>query len=147
MPVQLARSAASLAAELARVRDDARALVNGTVGDMRARFITVMVGQEMIYREKKAEAESYTATAPVYPLSLDDYPFIAAEVGVTAPTAKDVAELWLAQAALWKTIGAQLETLRLSAIAAIAAAPTVAAVDAALSSFEASAAAWTPPGG
>lgn len=57
---------------------------------VRCKYITDISGQGMIYQAKEAEAKAYVAENPE-PSILDNYPFIADEVGTTAPTATKVA--------------------------------------------------------
>ena len=81
----------------------------------------------MIYLAKEAEAVRYLAETPA---TLDGYPMLAAEVGITAPTAYELAQLWVNMSDLWRGIAAQIETARLGAIYQIETAPDAAAVDA-----------------
>jgi hypothetical protein len=98
----------------ARFRD----LINEAVGKVRTRYITDIPGQEMIYLEKRNEAFRFLSQDPE-PESLADFPLLAAEAGITAPTARDLAELWMAQAATMVSVAASLETVRLGAISEI----------------------------
>jgi hypothetical protein len=114
---------------LARVKARAVARVNDAASSLRGQYITVIPGQEMIYLAKEAEAVRYLAETPE-PTTLDGYPMLAAEVGITAPTAYELAQLWANMSALWRGIAAQIETARLGAIYQIETAPDAAAVDA-----------------
>ena len=112
---------------LARAKGRAVARINEVSGSMRAQYVTVIPGQEMIYLAKEAEAARYLADpAP----DLADYPMISAEVGLTAPTAYELAQLWVNMSDLWRGIAAQIETWRLGTIAQIETAADVATVDA-----------------
>lgn len=136
------RNAASVAAaaagHLARAKADAIARVNAAAGTLRGRYITIIPGQEMIYLAKEAEARAYLAETPE-PATLDAYPLIAAEVGITAPTPYTLAQTWANMAAIWRGIAAQIETARLGAVAQIEAAPNAGAAydiaDAAAAAF------------
>lgn len=108
--------AAKAARDLADAKSKAIASVNEWAGKTRSLYITELPGQEMIYLAKQTEATAYLASRPA---DLTDYPFLAAEVGVTAPTAYELAQLWLNMAALWKGAAAQIENLRLTQIAQI----------------------------
>lgn len=112
---------------LERVKARAVARVNDAASSLRGQYITVIPGQEMIYLAKEAEAVRYLAETPA---TLDGYPMLAAEVGITAPTAYELAQLWANMSALWRGIAAQIETARLGAIYQIETAPDAAAVDA-----------------
>ena len=107
------------------------ARINGMADLVRRRFITPILGQEMLYIEKEAEARRYVALDPE-PVDLSDFPFVAAEVGVTAPTAQQVAQLYLNLGAQWRAVGSQLENVRLSGVTAVEAATSLAAIQAAV---------------
>lgn len=121
------RDAAALADDLAAAKAAAIAQVNAWAGRERARHITIAPGQDMIYLAKEAEALRYLADPDPAPA---DYPLICAEVGVTAPDAYQIAQIWAQMAALWRQVAAQIETARLGTIAQIEAAQTEAAVSA-----------------
>ena len=111
----------------ARVKARALSRINEVSGSMRAQYVTVIPGQEMIYLAKEAEAARYLADpAP----DLAEYPMLSAEVGLTAPTAYELAQLWVNMSDLWRGIAAQIETWRLGTIAQIETAADVATVDA-----------------
>ncbi|MGR3749599.1 hypothetical protein [Paracoccus sp. (in: a-proteobacteria)] len=108
--------------------------VNQAIGQIRSQFVTVIPAQDMIYQNKEDEAKAYLADAdPV----LADYPFIAAEVGVTAPTVFEVAQVYVNMAFMLRAQAAQLENVRLSTIAAIEQATDASQVATAVSGFEA----------
>ena len=90
------------------------------MAETRAQYITALLGQDMIYLAKEAEARSWLAA--VTP-DLADYPLLSAEIGLTAPTPDALAQVWLNLAAIWRAAAARLEVVRLSAPARIAAAP------------------------
>lgn len=121
------RDAAALADDLAAAKAAAIAQANAWAGRERARHITITPGQDMIYLAKEAEALRYLADPDPAPA---DYPLICAEVGVTAPDAYQIAQIWAQMAALWRQVAAQIETARLGTIAQIEAAQTEAAVSA-----------------
>ena len=112
---------------LERVKARAVARVNEAASSLRGQYITVIPGQEMIYLAKEAEAVRYLAETPS---TLDGFPMLSAEVGLTAPTAYELAQLWVNMSDLWRGIAAQIETARLGAIYQIETAPDAAAVDA-----------------
>lgn len=126
------RMAEARAAELARHKAEAIALIASRSAAARAAYITPIPGQEMIYLAKESEAVSWTAAmAP----DLADYPMIAGEIGITGDTADQIAQIWLNMGALWRGIAAQLEPARLAAEAAIQAATSVEAITAITDSF------------
>ena len=63
------------------------------------------------------------------------YPLIAAEVGVTAPTARELAQVWVNVSVYWRSIAARIEGVRMRAIARIEAAPDADAAQAAAANF------------
>ena len=105
-----------------KIMIDASAEVN------RLKYITPGAGQAMTYQQKVDE---------VCALALDsepdavNYPLLSAEVGITAPSLQEVAAVVLAAYQLWQQIGAAIEGTRLGAKAAIDAAETVEAAEAA----------------
>lgn len=120
---------AQAARDLAACRSAAVAQINAAAAELRARYITVMPGQEMIYLAKEAEALRYLSAPPE---TLDDFPLLAAEIGLTAPDAHTLAQIWANMAGLWRSVAARIEAARLGAIYRIEAAETQAAVSAAL---------------
>lgn len=111
--------AAMQAEKLARAKAAGQARLIETMAAARLAFVTPLPGQDMVYLAKEAEARSWVAAdAP----SLADYLLLSAEVGITAPDADQLAQLWLNMATLWRAAAAQLEALRLSTQAAIEAA-------------------------
>lgn len=122
------RAAEALAAAKARAQADLAA----AVAEARAAYITTLPGQQMIYLAKEAEARAYVAEpAP----DLANYPLLSAEVGITAPDAWQLAQIWLALADLWRQAAAQIEAMRLGVAAQIEAAGTVEEVEAVISNI------------
>lgn len=119
------RDAAALAADLDAAKAAAINSVNAWAGRERSRHITIAPGQEMIYLTKEAEALRYLADTDPDPA---DYPLIVAEVGVTAPDAHQIAQIWAYMADVWRQVAAQIEAARLGTIAQIEAAQTEEAV-------------------
>lgn len=108
--------------------------INTAVGRRRKDFVTDIPAQQMLYLEKRAEAQRYLAL-PIEPRGLADFPLIAAEVGITAATPWQLAQLWLNQSAMLVAVAARLETLRLGTIAAIEAATSVEEIEALVAAF------------
>jgi hypothetical protein len=112
---------------LAEAKAQARAEITARISAARSAMITTLPGQQMIYLAKEAEAARYIADpAP----DLATYPLLAAEIGITAPDAWQLAQIWLGMANLWRQAAAGLEALRLGTAAAVEAAGTVGEVDA-----------------
>jgi hypothetical protein len=84
------------------------------IGSKRREYITDIPGQEMIYQAKVEEAKAYVQM-DAEPESLEEFPFLAQEVGVTAPSAWGLAQLWLFMSSHWRSVASELERLRLTA--------------------------------
>lgn len=88
----------------------------------RLRYITGGSGQAMTYQQKAQEASQCLAdSAPV----AVNYPLLSAEVGITAPTLVEVAQIVNTAYRSWVQVGAQIEALRLFAKSAVMAATTI----------------------
>lgn len=111
VPAPDAEPSASLLAEL-------KAEIDIQAGIRRQRYITAVPGQDMVYAEKRAEAERVIAGAT------DEVRHIAAEAAMNGRTLGEQAALVLAMAAQWTAISVAIETARLAAKAAIDAATT-----------------------
>lgn len=111
---------------LAEARETAIKTLNKQIGIVRAKYITIIPGQESIYLAKENEAIRYIADATP---NLADYPLIASEIGITATTAYELAQIWLFMADQWRTIAAALEAIRLTAKDSVTNAVDVAGVD------------------
>lgn len=133
--ITLSRSTASKKKQTDRERRKLITEINTKIGKMRQAHITALPGQEMTYSAKEAEAKAYLAEDPE-PEDLEDYPFLAAEVGVTAETPYQLAQVWLYMAHEWRTVGPQLENLRLSLIRDAEAATTMAEIEQVRGAFE-----------
>lgn len=96
--------------------------VNDYITAARASVITIIPGQEMIYQAKEAEANRWVSEETP---NIEEYPLLAAEIGITAPDADSLAQLWLNMAYYWRLMAAQLEAQRLTINAQIANATTI----------------------
>lgn len=134
-PEVWAPSAAELAewqtAMLDRARAQASDRINAKAGELRRRIHTDIPGQDALYLEKRAEAVAYVAEARGRgePETLADYPLLANEVGLTAPTAWTLAQLWLNRSDQFKRVGAATERLRMRALIDIATAGDIKALE------------------
>jgi hypothetical protein len=127
----ISRSHESKAGELEQRKADTIKEVNAKIGAVREEYITPIPGQEMIYSDKEEEAIAFNAIIP-RPTDLSEFPFLDAEIGITAPSAQELADLWIQMAADWRTIGPLLEQLRLGTIEAVRAATTAAEIEQAM---------------
>lgn len=98
--------------------------LNNAVSQIRRAFITDLPGQEMIYLGKEEEARRYLATTPE-PTTLDEFPMMASEIGITAESPYQLAQIWAYMSQMWRLKSAQIEQVRLQKGAEIAAATTV----------------------
>lgn len=112
-----------------RYKAEAIGQVNLAAGNARAKYITVIPGQEATYLWKEQEARAWSAaTAPVD----EDYPILYAEAQACNLTMAEVVALVLTTAAQFRTLAAEIEGLRRGTITAIEAASTWYQVEAAL---------------
>lgn len=139
-PETLIRRGTAAVAEAARQleakRTEAIGAVNDRIARLRLRYVTDMPGQEALYLRKSAEGEAFLALDPE-PADLTGFPLLAAEVGITAPTARDLALLWRQNATDWTAVAAVLEGVRMASVMAVRAAEDDAAIAAALDSLDA----------
>lgn len=91
--------------------------VDAEAGAARARFITVIPGQDSTYIYKAREAAAWSSGAD--PATA---PFLAAEAAATGTAIDDLAASVLAMEAQWIAIGSAIEGARMGAKAALAAA-------------------------
>lgn len=104
------------ALSLAAVKNQMIGLVNAAAEKERLKYITSGQGQAMTYTEKRDQARAFLAAEDPDPA---DYPMIANEVGITAATAREVAEVIAGRYAAWKAIGEEIEKVRMIANKAI----------------------------
>lgn len=88
----------------------------------RLNFITAGSGQAMTYQQKSQEAAAVLADQEP---TAEKYPLLAAEIGITAETLEEVAQIVDAAYQAWRVVGGRIEGLRLGAKAAVTAALTV----------------------
>lgn len=106
-------------------REEAVARVNTAAGESRAKYITVIPGQEATYQMKGAEADAANAIlAAGGTIDPTNYPMINAEAEATGSTFEDTLALVTQTAAQWKQLAVQIEALRRGAIVSIGKATT-----------------------
>ena len=123
------------AAEFEQMHNFTKRRVADLVSSARTHFITSLPGQDAIYQAKYEEAVAYQADPSP---DMAEYPFLSAEIGVTAVDASDIATIWVALRTGWIASAAAIENARLIANAALASATTVAALEAAEAQLRAS---------
>lgn len=127
------RTTEQIAECLELYRKETTASVNREVGKIRSKYITTIEGQEMLYLDKEREAVAFLSDPEP---DLANYPFISREVGVTATTAQELAQVWLNSAFMWRQIAAELEKQRFEALNAIAVATTYDEVETVFEQFK-----------
>jgi hypothetical protein len=112
-------------ADLAVVKAELLAKIDAEAGRMRARFITVTAGQEMVYLAKQNEALLIVADAAQGTNVPDsETPHVSAEATADQVTRFEKAVEILTIAQQWAQVSPLIETKRLAAKAAVAAAAT-----------------------
>lgn len=97
---------------LAVNRYEAEQRIDIAAASVRTRF----AGRDkhQIYADKRQEADAYIkASAGNRTPDSADYPYLSAEVGITAPTMLDLANLWIAMDKSWKQVAARIEQVSL----------------------------------
>ena len=98
---------------------DGETAIDNKAREVRSRFATD--GKHQVYSDKRDEAARYIAAEaePGPAPRLDGYPYLAAEVGITAPTPLALANMWLQMDHQWKQVAALIESLSLDGKARI----------------------------
>ena len=117
---------------LPEIKSKALRFVDGECSKVRSLYITGISGQEMIYAMKRDEAITYLNDSNP---NLSDYPWIYAEIGVTATTAYEVAQIYINMSFMFTQALAALENIRLTTVSAIKDATEKTGVDTALDNF------------
>ncbi|MFS2326568.1 hypothetical protein U2P60_14315 [Brucella sp. H1_1004] len=125
------------ASGLGFIKDALKATVDTAAEAERLKYITPGNGQAMTYQQKVAEAQAFKATTNQL---ASDYPTLSSEVGITAETIGEVADVVLTAFAQWQQIGAMIESIRLGAKRDIDAAEDEAAARAIVDAIE-----WPQP--
>lgn len=126
----------TLTKDLTALKRAAEAKVDQEAEEQRLLHVTPGSAQAMVYLVKENQARATLADPAPDPAH---YPLIACTVGIEinpvtgqpAQSLTEVAHIVVAMSDLWASTAAQIETLRLSAKAAIHAAATPAAIEAA----------------
>ena len=102
--------------ELAQAKAELMDHINIRSSEMRQPFITNVKDQSTIYQLKKEEASRYmNDPAPV----LSDYPLLRAEIGVTADTAENVAQVYLQMNDMFMNALSMSESIRLGHVSLV----------------------------
>ena len=130
--VPLVRTPEEESGLLSKARAHAKYLVNLEVGQERAKYITVIPGQDGVYKQKQTEAELYQADNTIADIEI---PHIVREVGITAPDKASVAAVILGLADYWIDKSAAFEEVRLNYQALMDSTTTVSEVDTTMEAF------------
>jgi len=98
---------------------DAKVAVNNAIGAAREMYMTSLPGQEMVYLRKEQEARNWLGAENP---DLVDYPLMQSEIGITADTPYQLAQVWLYMSHAWIVIASDMEGLRMGTAAKIDAA-------------------------
>lgn len=133
----LSRSQSSKDEELLSYKDQVSKKMMDVMNAARSVIVTPLVGQEMIYGAKEDEAKRFLEISPE-PDDLSAFPFLSEEVGITAESALELAQLWSQTGPQWRITAAKLEGLRMKFKSDMVSAQTKTEVDQLASYFEAS---------
>lgn len=97
---------------LSELKSQLKMMVDASAEVERLKYITPGAGQAMTYQQKVEEARAFKAVSNP---QASDYLILASEVGITAETLSEVADIVLAAFAQWQQIGAVIESIRLGA--------------------------------
>lgn len=119
----------SLTKDLTPIRTLAKARIDAEAAAIEEAIASKHPTHNVKYLEKAAEAREILEIESLGgQLDATDYPLLNAEVGITAATLSEVAQIVQTMRAQWKAATAQLETLRLQAKKDIDTATTPAAI-------------------
>lgn len=110
--LQAALSPYGVYVSIGALKSGLKSQVDAAAETERLKYITPGEGQAMTYQQKVDEARAFKiASNP----KAADYPVLSSEVGITAETLSEVADVVLAAFAQWQLIGAAIESIRLGA--------------------------------
>lgn len=113
-------------------RAAAGAEIDTAAENARLKYLTPGMGQGLTYQAKAEELRRYDAdTNPVKA----DYPYLAAEVGITGPSLTAVADAVRSAMSTWSVAGVEIERTRLKAKADIVKASSVEQISAVLNAI------------
>lgn len=122
------------AERMASLKASNKATIDQAVEAKRLQYLTPGSGQSMAYEQKYNEAAAFKAAENP---DVSDFPHIESEVGITAPTAEEVADVIIAVRQQWVALSAALEGLRLGYKKAVNDATLPSEVHAAMMAFSA----------
>lgn len=109
---------------------NAEQIIEAKASEVRARFATP--GKHTIYAEKRTEAQRYidAINSNKPPEDLKKFPYLAREVGISAPTPLDLANLWIMMDQAWSQVSPLIEELSIAGKAAVKSAKSQDEIDA-----------------
>jgi len=107
---------------LVEVKDRLFRQIDGEAEQCRLKYITAGAGQAMTYQRKFEQAERFISDSAPVP---QNYPLLAASVGIEGDDLYQVAQLVLNMSAMWEAVAGQIETARLGAKALVATSETI----------------------
>lgn len=110
--VQSAKTSDAIIADLENYKQIVKKTIDQQAEDTRLKYLTPGSGQAMVYNEKNIQAQVFLNDQSP---TAEKYPMIYGEVGITANTATEVAQIVLGMYQQWKVLGATIETIRLTA--------------------------------
>ncbi|MBP2566797.1 hypothetical protein J2766_003394 [Agrobacterium tumefaciens] len=99
--------------------------IDADAENARLHYITGGAGQAMTYQQKAQEAVAVLALIGSGEIDPSGFPLLAAEIGITAPSLIEVAQVVNAAHQGWRVVGAEIEALRLGGKSAVSAASTI----------------------
>jgi formate dehydrogenase maturation protein FdhE len=114
----------NLSHDLNALKAQLHAEIDHEAGRVRSFFITTVAGQELVYAEKRREAEALLADPA---LAEEATPHLTAEAMANQVTRLAKAEEIIATATAWALVSSQIEVRRLAAKAAVSASTSAAA--------------------
>lgn len=88
--------------------------IEDKAAEVRARFATP--GKHTIYAEKRTEAQRYidAINSNKPPADLKNFPYLAREVGISAATPLDLANLWIMMDQAWSQVSPIIEEISIA---------------------------------
>lgn len=126
--------------QIGTIKAEALSTINRITSAIRERFVTPISSQSTVLELKRQQAAAFlaelseTAAQGLEP-DPSSYPLVYAEVGITADTAENVAQVYLGLNAIYLQILALVEQSRLTAVNSVENAVTKEQVDSALAAF------------
>lgn len=96
--------------KLVKLKVESKTKIDEAAGLARAKYLTLVPGQESVYAAKEADCRTYVAAG--YPTDTTAFPWVTSGAKATGATAKVFADLVISKANLALTISVSIEELR-----------------------------------